>query len=114
MTEVEYDKYYIDYKESGRFNSNIIREYLYEIGKDFNLNIFFQALNILNNPFASMDANLEKFVGIDYQKIMVDRCLEYFDNKFYKQRYTLDFRNTDDKRLLKKLFERHSTGIIYI
>lgn len=113
MNEQEYDKYYHHFKQTGEFNSNIIREYLHEIGKDFDLNQFFQALNIINSPFSMMDENLQKYSGIDYQQIMVEKCFQHFDKKFSKQRYDLTFDKITDKRLMKNLLQKYPNQIIY-
>lgn len=113
MQESDYDKIYFHFKNTGQFDSNLIREYLYEIDKDFDLNIFFNALQILNNPFAQMNPELAPYVGIDYQKIMVDKCFEHFDNKFNKTRSDLTFTDVKDKRLFKNLIQKYPQGIIY-
>lgn len=113
MNKEEYEKLYQFFKQTGQVESILIQEYLYDVGKKFDLNEFFKALQILQNPFSMMNPNLQKYSGIDFQQIMVDKCFEHFDTKFDIQRYDLSFGQIKDKRLLKNLLQRFPQGIIH-
>ena len=113
MNQTEYNNIYFTFKQTGQVESILIQEYLYDVGKKFDLNEFFKALQILQNPFSMMNPNLQKYSCIDFQQIMVNKCFEYFDAKFGIQRYDLTFGEIRDKRLLKNLLQNFPQGIIH-
>lgn len=113
MTETEYDSLYYHFKNTGEFDANILQEYLYEVGKSFDINQFFHILNILENPFAQLNADLQRYTGINYKLIMINKCFEHFDRKFNKSHFNLHFSEVTDERLLKTLTQKYPQQIIY-
>lgn len=114
MNQDEYNNRYLSFKQSGQFDSILIQEYLYEKSEKFDLNQFFQALNILNNPFQVMQHNLSQYQGIDYQKIMIDTIIAHYDKKFNIQRCDINFSQMTDKKYMKTLLQKYPSGMIYI
>ena len=114
MKEEDYNKLYLSFKQTGQFDSILIQEYLAEKGEKFDLNYFLQVQQILNNPFQAMQYDLSKYQGIDFNKIMVDTILKYYDKKFGIQRYDINFSQIKDKRLHKDLIQKYPSSVIYI
>ena len=114
MNQDEYNNRYLSFKQSGQFDISLIQEFLYEKGEKFDLNQFFQALNILNNPFQAMNQDLSKYQGIDFQKIMIDIIIAHYDKKFNIQRCDINFSQMSDKRYFKTLIQKYPNGMIHI
>ena len=114
MKEEEYNKLYISFKQTGQFDSILLREFLAEKGEKFDLNKFLQILQVMNHPFQSMQYDFSKYQGIDFNQIMVNTVIKYYDKKFGIQRYDINFSQIKDKRLHKDLIQKYPSEIIYI
>jgi hypothetical protein len=111
MTKDQYIKIYDDFVRTSQLDGTIIYEFCREKDKDFNINEFMKALEAIENPFILMsNPAYQKYQGIDYQKIMIDACFKYFDEKFSIKRLDIDFKNVLDKRISKSLYNKYSSG----